>query len=1161
MRVTRWLTAAIALGGLVAAAPAWATQLQRASSFLYDPTTGLLTQETVQPGTALQLQTNYGYDAFGNKTLVQVVGADIVTRNSTSTYDSLGQFAIADANALGQSESWQYDARFGKPTSHTGPNGLTTLWSYDVYGRKIFEARPDGTETRWAYLFCSGYNGGDEPCPAGAVYLINVTLSADAGSTQNGPTSTVYYDMLDREVARDTQGFDNSIIRASKQYDSFGRVMQQSRPYFASGGTPQWTTYQYDALNRVVLETYPDSTPSHPDTTQHAYHGLTTVDTNANGQTRTTTKNSQGNVVAVKDAANNTTSYTYDPFDNLIQTADPVGNNVYATYDVRGRKTQSIDPDLGTWNYTYDTASELHTQTDAKGQTTTFAYDQLGRMTQRTEPDLASTWVYDTAANGIGKLASATASGAATGVGAEGFQRTFAYDSLSRPVQVGILINSAAWFYFSATYDTNSRLSSVTSPSGLVIYNIYTQIGYLEAVYGPSSQLYWQADARDAELRLIQETAGNGVVTTQNFDPVTDRLNSILAGSGNAVESFSYTYDTLGNVLSRADANENFSETFTYDNLNRLLSATVSAGIAPPKTFTYDATGNLASKSDVGTYGYPAAGSLRPHAVSTISVNGTVTQTFTYDANGNLSTGLDRGYAWYSFNKPNQISQGAIYQNFLYDTEHARFWKAAPEGGTLYFDAFGVHSELFISGTQTWYDYISAGGAMVAMQASGATVATLYFHNDNLGSIAVITGANGAVVTQGRQSYDAWGQRRSASGADGEPPASPTTRGFTGQEELSDVGLVHLNGRIYDPLLARMTSADPMVPDPMNGQAWNRYAYVVNNPLGFTDPSGYCFLGCGTWQNLGKMQLGTMFRQHPLLGSIVEIAAVGICASMTSGGCVPSIVAVLSSTVVAGITSGRLGKDVLRAGLTTAATETAFYVVGGLTNVVGDRAFFATHIQPDFDTAAYDFNVVAHAGVGCGAAVASGAKCGPGALAGAVTSAAGPVINGKGFSYASLAANAALGGGVAVLGGGKFENGAITGAFGYLFNACGGPHGCADLGRQLGMAGGIIGGGFLAATAEYVSIGLQTALVPVEIVSGGAIGGGFGQAVGSILDSIFEARKSPTLWCQNVECGAPHGGAFGDDLCPDCYNKLRKGGPPITLENGKTITEPPEPED
>ena len=91
------------------------------------------------------------------------------------------------------------------------------------------------------------------------------------------------------------------------------------------------------------------------------------------------------------------------------------------------------------------------------------------------------------------------------------------------------------------------------------------------------------------------------------------------------------------------------------------------------------------------------------------------------------------------------------------------------------------------------------------------------------------------------------------------------------------------------------------------------------------------------------------------------------------------------------------------------------------------------HIQPQFGTPEYAFNVVAHAAVGCGSAVASGGKCGPSALAGGVTSAAGPVINGQGF-VAGLVINTALGGGAAVLGGGKFENGAITSAFGYLFN-------------------------------------------------------------------------------------------------------------------------------
>ena len=326
--------------------------------------------------------------------------------------------------------------------------------------------------------------------------------------------------MLDREVGRDTQGFDGSTIRASKQYNANGVLAQQSRPYFASGGTAEWTTYTYDALNRVLTATYPDST-----TNAHAYNGLVATDTNAAGETRTTTKNSQGNVVSVVDAAGNTTSYAYDPFGKLIKTTDAAGNIVTATYDVRGRKTASGDPDLGSWTYSYDTASELVSQTDAKSQTTTLSYDLLGRMTGRVETDMTSAWVYDTATNGIGKLASASI----TAGPSAGYARSFAYDSLGRPVQATATIASTNYSFY-ASYDANSRLSTVTYPSGFVATYAYTSLGYAQQVSG-GSQVYWTANTRDAELRLTQQTAGNGVVTTQSFDPLTDRLTSILAGS------------------------------------------------------------------------------------------------------------------------------------------------------------------------------------------------------------------------------------------------------------------------------------------------------------------------------------------------------------------------------------------------------------------------------------------------------------------------------------------------------------------------------------------------------------------------------------------------------------------------------------------------------
>jgi YD repeat-containing protein len=260
--------------------------------------------------------------------------------------------------------------------------------------------------------------------------------------------------------------------------------------------------------------------------------------------------------------------------------------------------------------------------------------------------------------------------------------------------------------------------------------------------------------------------------------------------------------------VTRADANESLTETLTYDTLNRLTSATVSANMAPEKTFSYDPIGNLLSKSDVGAYTYPVAGSALPHAVSVI--NGTINSTFTYDPNGNETASLGRSISYTSYNMAASITAGSNTLSFAYDMDHQRMSKVNPIGQTLYFDAFGVHAELMISSTSTWYDYLTAGGAMVAMRVSGSIVATRYLHTDNLGSTSVLTDETGAVVE--RDGYDAWGKRRFPSGADdptGSLIASQVHRNFTGEEFLGIPGFVHLNGRLYDPLIARMVSADP----------------------------------------------------------------------------------------------------------------------------------------------------------------------------------------------------------------------------------------------------------------------------------------------------------------------------------------------------------------
>ena len=216
-----------------------------------------------------------------------------------------------------------------------------------------------------------------------------------------------------------------------------------------------------------------------------------------------------------------------------------------------------------------------------------------------------------------------------------------------------------------------------------------------------------------------------------------------------------------------------------------------------------------------------------------------------------------------SYSKPSSFTLGTRTISFRDGPDHQRFMQTAPEGNTLYFNCFGVHAEL--TPGNNWNDYFTVGNVMVGERVITATEQTTmyYFHTDHLGSISVITDQNGSVLQ--RLSYDAWGKTRLFTGADGQPPASPTTRGFTGQEELSVSGLVHLNGRVYDPTFGRMISADPTVPDPLDPQAWNRYSYVGNDPLSFTDPSGF------SWLLHFFDQVASYLQANPLVRSILQI--------------------------------------------------------------------------------------------------------------------------------------------------------------------------------------------------------------------------------------------------------------------------------------------------
>jgi YD repeat-containing protein len=556
----------------------------RVSSWTYDGV-GRIATEVIEPDLPqFTLTTGYTYDAFGNRLSQTTSGAGIETRTTSQTYDAQGRFVVSTTNALGHTETYVRDPAHGGLLSQTGPNGLTTTWSYDGLGRKLGETRADGTTSTITYAL------------AGSGYSIT-------NQTSGAASSTVFYDILERTISTATEGFDGTLIYQDTQYDTLGRVAQTSSPYF-SGATPNWSVPAYDALGRVTSVTTPGNR-----TTTTTYDGLTTTVTNPLGQTKTAVKNSQDKVTSVTDDAG-PLSYQYDAFGNLLQVTDPGGNINAMQYDIRGRKVAMQDPDMGSWTYQYNVLGELVSQTDAKGQTTTMVYDKLGRMESRTTLEGTSSWAYDSGLYSVGKLVQVTGPGP--------YRQLHTYDSLGRPSAVTTQFEGGS-YTTQTTYDAFSRVATTEYPTGFRTRNVYNNTGHLQQILDDNlNALFWQANAVNARGRLTSETFGNGVNTQVEFDPTTGDLARIYSlGGSETLQDLNYLFDAIGNLTSINDARQGLTETFVYDALNRMTS--VSGVVA--KSFAYDNLGNMTHKSDVGDYTYGENGA-GPHAVS--STSGTI---------------------------------------------------------------------------------------------------------------------------------------------------------------------------------------------------------------------------------------------------------------------------------------------------------------------------------------------------------------------------------------------------------------------------------------------------------------------------------------------------------------------------------------------------------
>ena len=296
-----------------------------------------------------------------------------------------------------------------------------------------------------------------------------------------------------------------------------------------------------------------------------------------------------------------------------------------------------------------------------------------------------------------------------------------------------------------------------------------------------------------------------------------------------------------------------------------------------------------------------------------------------------------------------------------------------------------------------------AGGVALVIEDYDAShsatgTATKYLLRDHLGSLTSIVDNLGAMVQE--LSYDPWGQRRNA--ADWQAlsslsltsfDSSMTRRGFTGHEMVDTVGIIHMNGRIYDATLGRFLQADPVIQFPDYSQSRNRYSYVLNNPLAYTDPTGH-FIPIFTALAVG-IAVGFKFK---LVATAVVIGLGVFADSLVQG--VPLDKAFLAGVSAAALTAvaattfpvGEFGLNLATAGhVATVAT------VGGITTALQGGRFG---------------NGFLSAGLGSAAPVLPGLR-----------QLASTGIPGRALVSAVTA------GTVSEITGGKFANGAVSAAF------------------------------------------------------------------------------------------------------------------------------------
>lgn len=707
-------------------------------------------------------QTDFAFEPNGNLSSIEGPENHRLQRYKLElSYDSVVQSHVTGvSDSFENSSSSDYDFRFGQETESVDENGQRISRTFDDFGRLQDLTGPFEQNTGHKTI-AFDYQ------PAAAVPYA-VTRHFDGFRDPSGADTIdtiLFTDGLRRVVQTKKDatihaspsaalGVDVMVVSGRVLFDHVGRVRETRYPiverpkdpslvaHVAFNPTPDpvaSTQSTLDEVDRVISTTLPDLT-----TTSNRYeigtdHGgvrrLATTTTDAQNGRKVRYRDIREQIRSIKELNGPQTiwtDYEYDPIQQLTAIRDDHGNLTRVVYDVLGRRTLIDNPDTGPTRMEYDSASNLRRKITAalaaQGGAITYGYDHKRVVSiQHTNfPETDVSYTYggsELLGNGKNQVARVIRVTDESGSEERSYGRlgevieevkTIASDTLGQSP------NSPEVYRTRYLYDTWGRAQQMTYPDGEVLTYAYDSGGLPRQARGVKLGVtfaYMERLEYDKFNQRAFMVTGNGIPTTYRHDEKTRRLSELEAAD---FQHLVYGYDLVGNLTSRSnqvnpvrpsDMGGPVDQTFAYDDLNRLTSASGEWRFAPNKrdtyslTMSYDTVHNITRKTQShnvenagnavipqkktsydSSYDYT---SLHPHAPTTIG-----SRAYQYDANGNQirwdeqQNGQRRTVVWDDENRIQSISDNGHTMRYKYDDTGERVIKRGPQGETAYVNQF-----------------------------------------------------------------------------------------------------------------------------------------------------------------------------------------------------------------------------------------------------------------------------------------------------------------------------------------------------------------------------------------------------------------------------------------------------------------------------------------